>query len=189
MRATGALTVAALMAHTMLMTLMTLAGCTAADGAPTDTTDTTTTDATAVEPNAVEPNAVVVEVVDGDTIDVDFEGTVERVRLIGIDTPETRRPNHPVECGGPEASAFTADLLPLGTAVRVERDVVGRDDYGRLLGYVHRASDGLFVNRELVRRGHARPLTIAPNDLYAAAFATDARSAEAADVGMWASCR
>jgi len=79
--------------------------------------------------------AVVTHVVDGDTIDVEIGGRTERVRLIGIDTPETKKSNTPIECWGPEASAFTASLLPEGTEVRIERDVVGRDDYGRLLGY------------------------------------------------------
>jgi micrococcal nuclease len=134
------------------------------------------------------PNAVVVEVVDGDTIDVEIDGRVERVRMIGIDTPETKRPDMPVECFGPEASAFTAALLPAGTPVRVERDVVGRDDYGRLLGYVHLPGGVTFVNREIVRQGYAQPLSIPPNSTYAAEFAADARAAEAADLGMWAGC-
>ena len=81
--------------------------------------------------------------------------TEERVRLIGIDTPETHVEDGPPECFGPEASAFTAGLLPAGTAVRLERDVVGRDDYGRLLAYVHRLDDGLFVNLAIVHQGYA----------------------------------
>jgi micrococcal nuclease len=137
---------------------------------------------------AATANAVVVEVIDGDTIDVEIDGTIERVRLIGIDTPETKRPNTPVECFGPEASEFTESLLPIGTPVRVERDVVGRDDYGRLLGYVHLPEGGVFVNREIVRRGYAQPLTIEPNSTYSAEFTADARAAEAADLGMWAGC-
>jgi len=131
-------------------------------------------------------------VVDGDTIDVAFGDALERVRLIGIDTPETKKPNAPVECYGPEASAFTESLLPPGTRVRVDRDVVGRDDYGRLLGYVHLLGpDGtatLFVNDEIVRRGYATPLTIAPNSTFARDFAEAARAAEAADLGLWAAC-
>lgn len=136
--------------------------------------------------------ATVTHVVDGDTIDVRIGGRDERVRLIGIDTPETKKPNSPVECFGPEASAFTTQLLPVGTAVRIERDVVGRDDYGRLLGYVHLvdgATDtATFVNREVVRQGFAQPLTIEPNSTYAMEFAAAARAAEADDLGMWAAC-
>ncbi len=96
-------------------------------------------------------------VVDGDTIDVHIAGRTERVRLIGIDTPETKKPNTPVECYGPEASAYTTALLPVGTTVRIERDVVGRDDYGRLLGYVHRLDDGLFVNLDIIEQGLRQP--------------------------------
>jgi micrococcal nuclease len=133
--------------------------------------------------------ATVVHVVDGDTIDVEIGGRTERVRLIGIDTPETKRPNSPVECWGPEASAFTASLLPVGTVVRIERDIVGRDDYGRLLGYVHLMHGAeLFVNLEVVDRGFARPLTIEPNSTFARDFAAAARLAERADLGMWGAC-
>jgi micrococcal nuclease len=132
--------------------------------------------------------ATVLQVVDGDTIDVSFGGHEERVRLIGIDTPETKKPNTPIECFGPEASAFTTDLLPSGTVVRVERDIVGRDDYGRLLGYVHRIDDELFVNLEIVAEGYAQPLTIEPNSTYAAAFSSAASAAERNDIGMWAAC-
>jgi micrococcal nuclease len=136
--------------------------------------------------------ATVTGVVDGDTIDVEIGGRTERVRLIGIDTPETKKPDSPVECYGPEASAFTASLLPIGTEVLIERDVVGRDDYGRVLGYVHLVgADGLattFVNMEIVEQGYAGPLTIEPNSTFARDFAAAARRAERADLGMWAAC-
>ena len=131
--------------------------------------------------------ATVAAVVDGDTIDVRFGDRPERIRLIGIDTPETKKPDSPVECFGPEATAFLEGLLPVGTSVRVERDVVGRDDYGRLLGYVH-LTDGTFVNLEIVRRGYARPLVIEPNDTFAVDIAAAARTAEADDLGLWAAC-
>ncbi|MFN5604060.1 MAG: thermonuclease family protein, partial [Actinomycetes bacterium] len=83
-------------------------------------------------------NAVVERVVDGDTIDVTIDGRGDTVRLIGIDTPETKKPDTPVECYGPEASARLAELLPPGTPVRLERDIDSRDKFGRLLAYVHR---------------------------------------------------
>ena len=138
--------------------------------------------------------AVVTHVVDGDTIDVEIGGRTERVRLIGIDTPETKKPNTPIECWGPEASAFTASLLPEGTEVRIERDIVGRDDYGRLLGYVHlvEAADtdgmGTFVNMQIIEQGFARPLTIEPNSTFAREFADAAGRAALADLGMWGAC-
>ena len=131
--------------------------------------------------------ATVTAVVDGDTIDVRFGDRSERIRLVGIDTPETKKPGSPVECYGPEATGFLDDLLPIGTTVRVERDVVGRDDYGRVLGYVH-LTDGTLVNLEIVRRGYARPLVIEPNDTFATEFAAAARSAESDDLGLWAAC-
>jgi len=132
--------------------------------------------------------ATVASVVDGDTIDVLIGGREERIRLIGIDTPETKKPNAPIECYGPEASAFTTALLPVGTDVLIERDIVGRDDYGRILGYVHRLDDGLFVNLEIVEQGYAQPLTIEPNSTFATAFARAARDAERDDRGLWAAC-
>ncbi len=151
------------------------------DAAPSTTTANQTT-------AAVDSNGSIVRVVDGDTVDVDFDGTEERVRLIGIDTPETKKPNSPIECFGPEASEFTHSLLAVGTAVLVVRDVEARDDYGRLLGYIYRSDDGLFVNLEIVAKGYAQPLTIAPNVNFAQDFVEAARRAEAADIGLWSGC-
>lgn len=139
--------------------------------------------------------AEVVKIVDGDTIDVAIAGRTERIRLIGIDTPEIAheafgdRPANDAECFGDEASAFTASLIPVGTPVRLERDVVGRDDYGRLLAYVYRTEDDLFVNHEIVRRGYAQPLTIAPNVAHRDLIVDSARDAEADEAGLWAACR
>lgn len=165
----------------------------------------TTTLACTGNPDAIGDGlAVVTHVVDGDTIDVEIGGRTERVRLIGIDTPETRKPNTPIECWGPEASAFTASLLPEGTEVRIERDVVGRDDYGRLLAYVHlvdaAGTDGMgtggmgtggmgtFVNMQIIEQGFARPLTIEPNSTFARELADAAGRASRADLGMWGAC-
>ena len=165
-----------------LVALALLTGCTSlASGGPT-----------AVAPSEVAPDgpgaAVMVEVIDGDTIDVSIQGRIERIRLIGIDTPETKRPNTPIECFGPEATAFTESLLPVGTPIRIERDTVGRDDFGRLLGYVYRADDGIFVNYEIVRQGFATPLTIRPNDTFETLFVDAATRAERDDVGLWSAC-
>ena len=134
--------------------------------------------------------ATVVEVVDGDTVRVHFPGRSgsESVRLIGIDTPETLKPDSPVECFGPEASASTHELLPSGTPVRLERDVEARDGYGRLLAYVVRASDGMFVNLELVELGVAELLTFPPNTAHVAELVAAATEAERAGRGLWSAC-
>ena len=134
-----------------------------------------------------EPNAEIERVIDGDTVDVALAGTTERVRLIGIDTPEVAHPDREGECFGDEATAFTEQLLPVGTPVRIERDIVGRDDYGRLLGYLH-TTDGTFVNVEIVRRGYATPLSIEPNSAHARKIAAAATAAERDDLGLWGAC-
>lgn len=133
-------------------------------------------------------NGRIVKVIDGDTVDVSMNGHTERVRLIGIDTPETKKPNTPIQCFGPEASARTKELLPVGTPVLVQRDVEARDPYGRLLGYVYRTSDQLFVNEELIVNGFARPLSIAPNTAFASQFAGDAQLAQSTQKGLWGEC-
>jgi endonuclease YncB( thermonuclease family) len=143
---------------------------------------------TGCAPAAATPGAVVDHVVDGDTVEVVIGGHHERVRLIGIDTPEVYVTDGPPECYGPEASAFTKRLLAPGTAVRLERDIVGRDDYGRLLAYVYLAADGRMVNQVIVDGGYAQPLTIRPNGTYAARFVAGAKAAEAAGLGLWGAC-
>lgn len=129
-----------------------------------------------------------VEVVDGDTIRVRLAGRVEIVRLIGIDTPETVHPNKPVECFGPEASALASSLMPRGTKVRLTRDVEARDHFGRLLAYVTRVVDGVHVNHEMITRGMAVPLSIAPNTAHERAFAEAAHLASKARLGLWGAC-
>jgi len=132
---------------------------------------------------------VVTHVVDGDTIDLRLpDGSTDRARLLGIDTPETVKPNTPVQCFGPEASARTKALLPPGTDVLLQRDTEARDRYGRLLVYVWRRGDGLFVNRALVADGFARTLFIEPNHAYRSQLSTTAASARATGAGLWGSC-
>ena len=133
-------------------------------------------------------NATLVSVTDGDTITVSVNGTKEKVRLIGIDTPETKKPDTPVQCFGPEASAYATSLLPAGTPLHLERDVEPRDKYGRLLAYVYRSEDGLFVNLEIVANGYARLLTFPPNVAHVDEFVAAARTAEADNFGLWAGC-
>lgn len=133
--------------------------------------------------------ATVVEVIDGDTVDLSIAGHRQRVRLIGVDTPETKHPRKPVECYGHEATVFTESLLAHGIEVRLERDSEARDAYDRLLVYVYRNSDDMFINLELVRKGFARPLIIEPNLTYADKFTAAARYAQANNWGLWQACR
>ena len=100
----------------------------------------------------------VLEVTDGDTVKIQYQGKATKVRLIGVDTPETVHPNKPVGVYGKEASAFTRNLL-LGESVYLRFDTRKTDNYGRLLAYLYRAPDGLFVNLEIVRQGYGHPYT------------------------------
>ena len=129
-------------------------------------------------PYAAEPT--VINVIDGDTIDVRIGYKRQRVRLLGIDTPETKDPRKPVQCFGHEASEHTAQLLPRGTIVRLE--------YDRLLAYVWRSSDGLFVNLDLVAQGYANILSIAPNTAHADELRAAMTEAKTAPRGLWATC-
>ena len=128
-----------------------------------------------------------VKVVDGDTIAVQLGATREKVRYIGVDTPETKDPRRPVQCYGQKAADFNARLVD-GELVRLVRDVEERDRYGRLLAYVYRVRDELFVNAELARLGYAQPLSIAPDVRHADRFARLAREAREAGRGLWSAC-
>ena len=135
--------------------------------------------------------ATVVDVVDGDTIRARIGANVESIRLIGIDTPETKHPTKGVQCFGPQASLFLTRFLPSGTEIRIERDAQARDAYGRLLLYVFRTVDDteLFVNREIVLRGFARLLTIEPNSRYHEVFVQAAFAAQQHARGLWRACK
>jgi micrococcal nuclease len=133
-----------------------------------------------------QPVARVVEVIDGDTVVVEFaDHSLDTVRLLGVDTPETKHPTKGVECFGPEAAAFTTEHL-LGRVVRLESDVVRRDVYGRRLAYV--AVHGRRFNDVLVARGYARFLVIPPNDLHARALLVEELDARRARRGLWGEC-
>ena len=118
--------------------------------------------AIAVVPVMGSEAALVLRVVDGDTLVVEFEGSEERIRLIGVDTPETVHPNKPVEHFGKEASAFTTRLAD-GKTVRLEkdRDTANRDRYGRLLRYVY-LPDGRLLNAEIISQGYGFAYTRFP---------------------------
>lgn len=125
--------------------------------------------------------------VDGDTITVDMNGKNEKVRMVGVDTPETHKPNAPVQCYGPAAAAYTKNLI--GTqSVRLVSDELStnRDRYDRLLRYVY-LTDGTMVNQSLIENGYGFYYPYFPfskSDQFAAAQA----SAKAANKGLWGNC-
>jgi len=133
-------------------------------------------------------SARVTRVVDGDTIHVRLAGRDETVRYIGMDTPESVKPNTPVQCFAKKASAANTAMVA-GRDVRLTYDAERRDRYGRLLAYVYRARDGVLINAELVRDGYAQTLTIRPNVRFAQRLAGLQNEAQKAGRGLWSACR
>lgn len=131
--------------------------------------------------------ATIVSVVDGDTIVLRVQNQTETVRLLGIDTPETVHPTKPIECFGPEASAFVKATLKRGVVVKLVRDVEPRDRFQRLLVYLYLA-DGTLFNQLLIDQGFAQTLSIEPNTAFATQFANHESSARSRRVGLWQSC-
>jgi micrococcal nuclease len=118
-------------------------------------------------------------VIDGDTIELE---NGEKVRYIGIDTPETVHPSKPIQYYGKEASEANRSLVE-GKEVRLEFDVQQRDKYGRLLAYVYVGD--IFVNAWLVENGYAQILTIPPNVKYQDKFLELQRKAREEGRGLW----
>jgi len=146
------------------------------------------TSATVPDQAELEANATMERVVDGDTIIIDLNGERERVRLLGIDTPESVAENRPDQCYGAESAAYLEALLPEGTAITVIRDVEARDQYDRLLAYIVRTSDQLFVNLDLLQQGYAGTLIYEPNSHYRDLFEDAEDAAANAGVGLWGVC-
>ena len=174
-RPAGALLAAAL--------VLVLAGCGRTASGPAEKASGAGSDGLATLPAGLD--TTVERVVDGDTLVV---AGGHSVRLIGVDTPETKDPRKPVQCFGREASAYVSSLLPAGEPVRLVGDVEDRDAYRRTLAYVYRLADGLFVNAALVREGYAQVLTIPPNVAHAEEFVALARDARERGLGLWSSC-
>lgn len=126
--------------------------------------------------------------VDGDTLAVDMNGSIEIIRMIGVDTPETQRPNTPIQCFGPQAADFTKHLIG-GNKVRLQADPLNtnRDRYGRLLRYVY-LPDGRLVETEIINNGYGFAYVLFPfekkDDFYAAML-----TAQNAKKGLWAACQ
>jgi endonuclease YncB( thermonuclease family) len=140
-----------------------------------------------LRPTGPTETAKVVRIVDGDTIVVRLGGRDVHLRYIGMDTPETVKPDTPVQWMGPEASAANARLVE-GRTVVLEKDVSETDRYGRLLRYVwlHDGDRWTMVDLELVRLGYAQVETDPPDVRYADLFVAAQRAARAAGVGLWA---
>ena len=131
---------------------------------------------------------IVSRVIDGDTFVLSAGGGSFRIRVLGIDTPETVDPRKPVQCYGPQASAYAKHLLT-GRRVILRYDRVVHDIYGRLLAYVWLAGPHpLFLDADLVARGYARTLTIPPNTAHAAQLAGLQSRAILAGRGLWGAC-
>ena len=133
-------------------------------------------------------------VVDGDTLLVSGEqGSVlpsageHRLRLLLVDTPEVGGPEAEEECLGPEASAFTADLLPEGSALLRAADEEALDQYDRLLVYAW-TPDGVFVNEAVVANGLSYTVMYPPNDEHVEVVSDAEQRAREARLGVWGSC-
>lgn len=127
---------------------------------------------------------LVKRVVDGDTIELK-DG--QKVRYIGVNTPETVDPRKPVQCFGKEASAYNKSLVE-GKQVKLVKDISETDKFGRLLRYVYSA-DGTFVNLKLVKEGYAYAATYPPDVKFAQTFVEAQTEARLAKVGLWSKCK
>jgi micrococcal nuclease len=154
---------------------------------PTDmpvSTDTLVPPATPIPPTPMpaRTQAQALRVIDGDTIEVSIGGKTYTVRYIGIDTPETKHPEKPVEWMGEEAAAKNEELVG-GKVVELEKDVSETDKYGRLLRYVWFGD--LMINAELVRLGFAKVSTYPPDVRYQDLFLKMQQEAREAQRGLW----
>lgn len=127
----------------------------------------------------------ITRVVDGDTVETE---TKEKIRLIGVDTPETVKPGSPVETYGKEASDYTKARL-MGQTVLAFTDTEDKDRYGRLLRYVFVDGDTRMFNEELIAEGYANIMTVPPNVMYAKSFLKLEREAREKNKGLWGAAK
>jgi len=145
----------------------------------------TITDEQALDEDILNPNDTyeVVRVVDGDTFVIEYEGKQEKVRLIGIDTPESVHPDEEKNTEfGDEVSNYSKNILT-GKEVLLEFDVEKRDKYGRLLAYVY--LDGQMYNKILLEKGYAKIATYPPNVKYVEDFTKLQKEARENKQGLW----
>jgi micrococcal nuclease len=126
--------------------------------------------------------------VDGDTIDVDMNGKTETIRFIGVDTPETHKPNTPVQCYGPEAAAYTKQVIG-SNKVRLQSDSLdtNRDRYGRLLRYVY-LPDNTLVEQKIISGGYGFAYTDFPFEK-SEDFKAYQQAAKSEGKGLWSACQ
>ncbi len=167
--------------------LVILPGC-RPPGSDTTLGPTTSQATSAGHNNATTLEATVTAVIDGDTIEVEMAGRRHRVRLLGVDSPESVHPELPEQCYGREATEGLSRLLPPGSGIIIERDVELHDRYQRLLLYVYRRYDGLFVNRWLVEQGLAEAVFYPPNIHLRPEIQQARQQARAAGRGLWGHC-
>ena len=136
-----------------------------------------------IEPNIDSTFYEVTRVVDGDTFVINYKGKEEKVRLIGVDTPESVHPDEEKNTEfGEQVSNYTKEML-LGKSVQLEFDVDERDQYGRLLAYVY--LNGQMYNKMLLEKGYAKIATFPPNVKYVEDFKTLQKEARENKVGLW----
>jgi micrococcal nuclease len=155
--------------------------------ADADATDRGVTTTTAPPPTGEAfGTGVVTWIYDGDTVQVRVDGIDEKVRLIGIDAPETGGPYTTVECFGHESTAFAKEQLN-NQRVRLDLDPSQdkRDRFGRLLAYVW-LEDGTFVNELMIAEGYAREYTYDKPYRYQDRFRDAEAQAREREVGLWA---
>lgn len=138
----------------------------------------------AVSAAANADSGTVVRIVDGDTLVVSINNGDHTIRLLNVDTPETKDPSQPVECLGPQSSEYLARVLPPGTAVRLEFDQERHDRYGRTLAGVF-APDGSLVNAEIAREGLGIPVQYGDNGKFLPPVQAAYEEARASKMGLF----
>lgn len=132
-----------------------------------------------------ENKATFVRVVDGDTLIANIDGKEEYVRLLLVDTPETKHSKKEIQPFGSEASELMRIMFQEGDSIRLEYGTEKRDNYDRILAYIY-TEDGRMFNKELLKRGLARVAYVfPPNDKYAKTFQEIEGQAKKKKIGVW----
>ena len=121
--------------------------------------------------------------IDGDTLEAKVAGQSTTIRLLNVDTPETKDPDQPPECLGQEATEFLSSQLPTGTKIDLKYDQERTDRYGRTLAAVYKS--GTLVNAEIARAGLGAAVLFEPNRKYYGDVAAAQRDAQDANVGLY----